>query len=126
MQRETPERGILLTIWLFMIIVLNAISGLLSFLAILFPLERTTGWMSYAVSMTLVGLLSVIGAWLILRWKRSGLWLFILATLVGLVVMVWRTAMHLLSGVPWLSLAIGVVSLLVLLILLRPRLADLK
>ncbi len=126
MQRQAPERGILLTIWLFMIIVLNAISGLLSFLAILFPLERTTGWMSYAVSMTLVGLLSVIGAWLILRWKRSGLWLFILATLVGLVVMVWRTAMHLLSGVPWLSLAIGVVSLLVLLILLRPRLADLK
>lgn len=126
MQRQAPERGILLTIWLFMIIVLNAISGLLSFLAILFPLERTTGWMSYAVSMTLVGLLSVIGAWLILRWKRSGLWLFILATLVGLVVMVWRTAMHLLSGVPWLSLAIGVVSLLVLLILLRPRLDDLK
>jgi hypothetical protein len=125
MQREAPERGILLTIWLFMIIVLNAISGLLSFLAILFPLERTTGWMSYAVSMTLVGLVSVIGAWLILRWKRSGLWLFILATLVGLAVMIWRTVMNLLSGVPWLSLAIGVVSLLVLLILLRPRLDDL-
>lgn len=126
MQRETPERGILLTIWLFMIIVLNAISGLLSFLAILFPLERTTGWMSYAVAMTLVGLVSVIGAWLILRWKRSGLWLFIFATLVGLGVMLWRTYAHLLSGVPWLSLGIGVVSLLVLLILLRPRLDDLK
>ncbi len=126
MQRETPERGILLTIWLFMIIVLNAISGLLSFLAILFPLERTTGWMSYAVAMTLVGLVSVIGAWLILRWKRSGLWLFIFATLVGLGVMLWRTYAHLLSGIPWLSLGIGVVSLLVLLILLRPRLDDLK
>jgi hypothetical protein len=124
---EAPKnRGIFLTVWLALLIIINAIYLISAIQGALKPEPiaatvgmSTSSFQLYAIGLGLLNLLGIIGAVLVFMWKKIGLWLMIGAAVVSIILNLVVGA----SIVPGLIIAIGVV---ILAILVWPKLKTMS
>jgi hypothetical protein len=117
MNEESKKPSLFVTIWLVLLILINAlylyssIRGVLSPEAVATSLGMSTStFQIYALALGFLNLVGIIGAILVFMWKQIGLWLMVGAVVVSIVVSLVAGV----SIVPGLIIAIGVVILAIL------------
>jgi hypothetical protein len=126
MNEEPKKRGIFLTIWIVLIILVNAIylisavQGAMSPEAVATSLGISAStFQMYAIGLGLLNLIGIIGAVLVYLWKKIGLWLMVGAVVVSIVL----SLIGGMSLIPGLILAIMVV---ILAILIWPKMKSMS